>query len=473
MQPVRFLALAAALSALAAPALAANCSHYWGAEDGTVPAVTVPRPLGIKQGRVGDHVLTTILDPDGELYDATMSPNGAGAIAVTREPAEIVLFYGQSNASSGAQNNDIPPRAPDWSSFRSLTFNTSATIGLPQLLTEAQTSGIVALQQHATYTLFPAAQTAFALDRADRREGRCTPGRFFYTVWEGSQPAASFMSGSVHAKNLNFVAKRAVSALKEAGRPSRVTAIVFIQGEAGPWEAPEYSAALSTIAGTIPAEIAASAGQAERPELMIYQITQMDAQPGSNAWRGQLSVARQQVGRGLTLIGPRYQFPLRDVIHTGDLGRKMEGELTALVYEEVVRDDVVFTPLWPTLTKRQGAVIDIRFNLPGGPLAWDKTWIKPVENYGFRYTDDSSSAAIKSVSIVGADTVRITLDKEPTGAKPVISYAVSNEDEVDGWSSGRGQLVSPTTTPSALPATGEKAPVFVNHYAVRFEQSVP
>lgn len=80
-------------------------------------------------------------------------------------------------------------------------------------------------------------------------------------------------------------------------------------------------------------------------------------------------------------------------------------------------------PLSPRDITIAGRHIVAQFHVPTPPLVLDNTVHVPQANYGFGYTDDTSSAAIESVQVrPDGRSLLVTLDQEPTGTNPMLGY---------------------------------------------------
>jgi hypothetical protein len=127
-----------------------------------------------------------------------------------------------------------------------------------------------------------------------------------------------------------------------------------------------------------------------------------------------------------------------------------------------------FEPLHPHEVRGVGNRIVARFAVPASPLQWDTDWIQPVENYGFVVKDGADEVDIRSIRITASDTIEITVAKSlpPDGCR--LLYAMGPTKPANGWAGTRGQLFSPTSSPSLFHQSGFAIPDTVRHYCVRF-----
>jgi hypothetical protein len=283
------------------------------------------------------------------------------------------------------------------------------------------------------------------------------------------QPLSAFSKDTGPWQNLLTSLQASRLALDKAGFDSVLRALVFIQGEAGPYGRAVYRQALETLLDDLLPALKKEAAQTISPVVILVQTNK-----GSNSTIGSsnVEVAQWDVARGrpdCIMAGPSYQAPLIDNIHQSLIGRMVTGDLIALVYDLHIRRNLDFVPLHPASATRDGRFIRLAMNLPpeGQALQWDKDWVPASENYGFVYTDTDNSNAIDSVEIVGPAEILITLRDEPRGKSQTISYA-QGQSNVEGWGSARGQLISPTTQNSYYHGLGHPVPAFISHYCIRF-----
>ncbi len=419
----------------------------------------------------GNDFVASFRDPDGTAYDARQLRGTAGWLVESNAPLEGLLVYGQSNAgvsvatdADKALHRPLFPHTVVGSSLRFAGDEKSgpgpATASFADLYDPPQLIG------H-----YPATLDAYAAERVARDGGRAPTGLYAYTQSQGAQPITSFLRGGVNYETLVAEVRRATASAKLYKRNFLVRGIIWIQGESA---TSDYAAGLETLADTLVEDIMAITGQAVRPEFMIQQINTVDDKPGiTGVELDQVALARRRQGRGITLIGPMYQarFGAGDIIHVSDLGKMALADVAGLVFDRI-RRGLGFTPLWPVSAIRHGVTIDVKFAVPGNGLAFDTDLVPPTPNQGFNFWDDSRSAEIVSVAIASPDTVRITLDRVPTGPNPRIQYALGNDAVIDRFASGRGNLYSEDSAASVYQRLGYPVPAKVRHYSIRFEEPV-
>ncbi|MBV9929933.1 MAG: hypothetical protein JO013_03190 [Alphaproteobacteria bacterium] len=413
--------------------------------------------------------IATFRDDDGTTYDARQLKGTAGWLVESSAALDGLLVYGQSNAglSVATDTNKALHVAlfPHTVVGSSLGFYGEG----PATLSDAPAAFADLYDEPGLIGHFPATLDGYAAERVARDAGRAPTGLYVHTQFQGAQPIDSFVKGTANYQSLLADVRRTTATAKLYKRDFIVRGVVWIQGES---RTGDYAATLERLADDLAADIMAITGQAVRPELMIQQINTTDAEPGiTGVELDQLALARRRFGRGITLIGPMYQarFGAGDIIHVADIGKMALADVAGLVFDRVRRGSA-FTPLWPLSAIRSGVTIDVRFAVPGNGLAFDTDFMPPTPNQGFNYWDDSRSARVVSVAIIGADTVRLTLDQVPTGANPRVQYALGNDAVIDGYASGRGNLYSEDPARSVYQRLGYPVPAKVRHYAIRFEQ---
>lgn len=295
------------------------------------------------------------------------------------------------------------------------------------------------------------------------------------TDWYGGRPLDSFFEGSTNFANTIQAMTAAKSVAAAIGKGVESRWYVWIQGESGPADRTLYAEQLGSYVDSIRPAIARALEQSFEPTFAIVQTNAADrngAATTETQGSDLVALAQWDLSRskpGTLLAGPMYQAPMvvdsSDNIHSNGIGRMVLSDMLVDVFSK----GVSWKPLQPRQVTSRGRIIDVKFDVPAGALAWDTQWIKPAPNYGFSYRDDGASADIADVAIVSPDTVRITLTATPTGSNPRIAYAHGVVDgELDGWASARGQLISPTQRDSYFHGLGYPVPAKVNHYSVRF-----
>jgi hypothetical protein len=195
----------------------------------------------------------------------------------------------------------------------------------------------------------------------------------------------------------------------------------------------------------------------------------MKGTPTSAIPQAQLDASVKSHGK-IVLVGPKYHLSYaKDGVHLDPSGYRHMGEDYAKAYRKVVVEKGTWEPLRPVSVTREGAVITVKLVVPSPPLVIDTTLVSDPGHFGFEYTDAAaSSPKIKKVELAGDDSVKITLDREPTADDKRIRYAFTG---VKGQRSGpetgaRGNLRDSDATPS-------RHGYALYNWCVHFEEAVP
>lgn len=378
----------------------------------------------------------------------------------------IPICGGQSNAGGSSSGHVIESAIFP---HHALTFSSGNLISGPDLKEPADISGITSLDDSKSSGQTMVTTAAWSYVAAAAEGGRPIDSMFTFSVTEGGQPLDQFLLGTNNFSNLIAAIESAVNSLNKYEKELFIPCYTFAQGESG---GTDYYNNLGAYKSDVISGIKAAAGQELDPEFVLFQINSTDE---TSTWNGvethQYNFAKANAANGVTLAGPMYFTPLKDTIHASAEGRCMIGDVLADVYRTIIAGEK-FTPLWPISLVLSGNIITVVFNVPAGDLEFDQDWITGVANYGFTYIDDSSSANISSVAITASDTIEITLDAPPTGSNPKLQYAMNVDNTDDVWASGRGQLMSKTSTKSKFHEMGVSIPEHVRHYCVRFQEAL-
>jgi hypothetical protein len=403
-------------------------------------------------------------------YDVRRNGTSEPAVIQHYEPAIAVFVYGQSNAGYGGDDGGPELTAKVFPntcfSFASRITASGGAAVAPETLTGVRVLADIASEVNQ----LPATMAAFALESTTREnDGQVTPGIFTWTSWQGGQEITEFERDTTNWDNLFAGVSRIGPVMSPYGRTVDCPAVVYIQGEADA-ETVGYQALIEALADDLCPEVQTVMDLAVEPKFLLLQTNTSETAPTQRQPRlDQVAAARDNAR--INLAGPMYQCPLVDNIHQNVEGKMMQGEVMAEAIR-IIRRDGSFTPLWPVSAVRTGAVVDVEFAVPAGPLAFDADFVPAVSNEGFRYKDSTTSATISSVAILNSNTVRITLNTTPTGTGQAIEYAAPISTAATGFASGRGTLYSPSETPSLYARLGYSVPTFYRHYAVSFEQEI-
>jgi hypothetical protein len=291
---------------------------------------------------------------------------------------------------------------------------------------------------------------AHAIETLTLDHGGIGPRRLYNTTGRGAAPLMA-----------------ARQALLLGGSSTKLGPYIFVHGESGPNDE-RYEPMLSDF---IQDKQALLSHIFESPApFMLLQINEADdAGDHTPAALAQYSVARRM--DNVWLAGPMYQAPLFDRSHTTLPGRMMIAEMLAdsiLMLEETGR----WTPLWPIAVKRDRLTLRVSFAVPhGGKLAFDRDWVKPSTMEGFSVFDGSSEPpSVTAVTIASRSELDVQIDREPAEKKALLKYAWLGDLEDDGWSGGRGTLMTETGVASVYARLGFPVPPRIRHYCVRFAE---
>ncbi len=285
------------------------------------------------------------------------------------------------------------------------------------------------------------------------------------------------------------------------GRSYVVRAIANIHGESddigyslGHPEFPQagpadYGAALVQWQADLETTVKAVTNQTQPVPMFISQLSGWYRSQTSRVAQFQLDAHVAAPGK-VILIGPSYPYGINgnDCLHYTSDGSRRIGEYFGKVYTRVVLGGEKWEPVRPKTITRTDKVIEVKFFVPAPPLVIDTDNVQAAPNQGFTFTDDGG-AVITGVEISGPDTVKVTLDKTPTGAM-TLSYAQNQAHPsvpIDGFTPPNGTCVGPfdrtaggMSRPAgprgnihdsdATPAESDQAPLF--NWMVQFTSAV-
>lgn len=434
----------------------------------------------LSQGTVLQRAVVT--DSFGQTYPVvqpvTQTVAAANATALVQcDMAVLDLWYGQSNAGYGGVGNAslettklFPHHAVSFTAGRS-SSNPAATA--PSSLVD-----FFAAQNSSSAVPMGCVTSVFASRLLDMREGR---NRLFVgrADWQGAQPLETFEKGTQVYANALISVQGARDSLRKYGIGLKVV-VNFVQGENRATALEQYPAKLAGLIATMRADIRALTGA--EPAFVFWQTNSGDTSTGSFSEptaKYHRQVAEQFMGSSAVMAGPMYQLPISDDIHCNEIGRLMQGELLALIKQQIERTGT-FRPLMPAAASRSGAVVTLDLALPTGgkPVTLDSDWIGAIAagtaNAGFTFTDDSGAPpAIASVAVSGPAQIKVTLAAVPTGGNQKLRYGLDALDLTDdGFASCRGLVYSSSGVSSPFHERGRAVPADIRHYLIRCEVPV-
>lgn len=418
------------------------------------------------------------------IYEVIKSPDAP--MYLTRgngiAPLSYIPISGQSNSGQGG-NTGVQLSEEVFPFSSAMTYPVRQVYSL-DVLAPGSIQGFAPANDAGQGGQWPQTMMQFAIDsfrRGDDPNG-APPGTVSFTTWYGGQPLSAFVTGTNQFTNLVTASARIkVIASGQYKRQLHCPAYVFVQGESGPAGTSTYKAEFLAYANDVLPALQTALGAAQPPKMLISQTSTWVDVGFNGVEIAQLQASKERAD--IVLAGPMYQLPMGDdfvnpgdiQIHPSALGRMMHGEVLALAWMSVAETGD-FIPLQPTTISRSGSNIDINFALPeGNALAFDADWVLAPTGAnnpkGFTVLVGGSPVAISSVTLLDADTVRITC-ASPPGACTVRYAMTADTPEPGYWANSRGLLYSPSDRSSPFAALGYPIPTIIRHYAVKFELEV-
>lgn len=278
----------------------------------------------------------------------------------------------------------------------------------------------------------------------------------------GGAPFEAIRKGTRPWENMLHGVRRAV-----ALAPSGVTvdALHWRHGESQETASvAEYTAMINQAHADFIADVVPITGQAQPPVMVLQQIGRMEATGIAGVAAFKLDgpgYAVAEIARGADaskiVAAPQYVCEFGDVFHMvpSSYAFMASHAAKALRRHRLRR----WRPLQAIATAREGDAIDIAF--AGGWLDWggalclDTSWVTDPGQFGFVFRDGSQSARIQHVAVVDRATVRVRLDKVPTGEAMLlgIGFFASTELDEQGRTTGLRCCLR-DNDPAACPVTG-------------------
>ncbi len=289
---------------------------------------------------------------------------------------------------------------------------------------------------------------------------------------DGSMAYSNLKKGTaLYGKGMDQVAKAQSAALAQ-GYGYRVAAVTTVHGESDHLadNGPAYAGYLKEWQSDYDADCKALTGQAVDVPMFLCQMSSHTKYnsatsliPGAQLWAAENS-------RYHYLVCPKYFLTYSDGVHLNAQSYRHLGEYYGKALKRVLVEGVDWQPLTPVRIVREGVVITVDFHVPVPPLVFDTALVLAQANYGFEYTDDSSSALISSVVIADENTVTVTLSNLPTGLNQRLRYAYTGT--AGSWAgcnqagSARGNVRDSDSTPSLYGSN-------LYNWLVHFDHPVP
>ena len=221
-------------------------------------------------------------------------------------------------------------------------------------------------------------------------------------------------------------------------------------------------------------DIKAITGQTGTIPMFVAQSSAWTAPSYGDSWASSpfyaLADSLSNPGR-IILVTPEYFLPHNsaDGVHLTPTAFHQLAEYFAKAYNKVILSGSAWSPLRPTTIALSGSVITVNFTGNVGNLVLDTTLVSDPGNYGFTYSDSTSSASISSVALTSATTVQVTLNQAPTGSSQMLGYANNGTlGNFGGPTTGpRGCLRDSDATPDLFSTT----PLY--NWCVHFNYAIP
>lgn len=240
-------------------------------------------------------------------------------------------------------------------------------------------------------------------------------GRGITSLWKGSTYYANSITAVTAAK----------AECDAKGYAYRVPLVDWVQGENDRAAAAGvYYGRLLQLQSDYQTDIQAITGQSQGVPLLLDQISNWTAYGDveSNVPLEQLQVALDYPDR-FVCAGPKYWAQTSsDGIHLPEANSMRLGAMHARAAMAIINGGA-WLPTHCLSAVRDGLEVTLKFHTPHGPLVIDKVNVADPGNLGIRWIDDTATAAISSVKLLGDNTVVVTLSALPTGANPKIGIA--------------------------------------------------
>lgn len=247
----------------------------------------------------------------------------------------------------------------------------------------------------------------------------------------GARTISQLSKGSDHFTRMVTQATYGRDLSNAAGKTHAVQAVTWTQGESdyiSRTTRSAYATALNTLISDINTDLKAVTGQTKNIPLISYQISSHIYYGGQTSATADpyiaLAISDVEESNPLCVIAtPMYQFSYWAGGHIIAESTRWLGAYYGLAYKRVIINQEDWKPLKPIASVRQSNFVEIRFNVPEGPIVFDTTQIAAQPDYGFQLVDASNNAiSISSIDIIDVDRIRITAATTiPSGAK--VRYA--------------------------------------------------
>lgn len=444
-------------------------------ESASVDWLIFPHPVSDIQGILvgnlangtGFDFRVSTINADGQSAPTTVQAVTpfAGAIHIANNQ---IISTGQSLATA---YNAFPPLTTS-QPFSNLMLNSWGDLLIP--LVETTTGGYPGAETMSS--ALANALTHFATPQIDDYTSivslNALPGPYL-DLQQGTPTYASALACVTQAKLLSLLANKTLIA-------PVVTTIHGESDEVIGTTVQQYEDYLVEWQSDYEADIRNITGQAEPVRLFTDQVSSW---PRLGFATPRIALAQYRAAKNhpdnIILVAPKYILDYADGYHLRNYSERRLGEYYAKVYKHIIIDGESWQPLLPASITISENVINATFHVPVQPIMFDTVAVSGQVNYGFEYNDDSNSASITNVQIIGPDIVEITLSEIPTGANPRLRYAYTGT--IGAWSgaqstegSARGNLRDSDMTQAFYQDGNVPASmgIYLHNWAMTFDEPI-
>lgn len=282
---------------------------------------------------------------------------------------------------------------------------------------------------------------------------------FGSTGGRGGMSAAQLSKGGAYYTEMLAMVTNALTLCAAAGKSYGVAAMPYTHGEAdiaNKTGRATYKTLVKAIAANFLADAVALTKQDYPPPFVMAQVaSQMHYYDADNSvgFRPEIALGQRELAAendAIFCAFPRYIFPYFDNVHHNALGYEAVGRYFGRAIAQIwdARRKGVARPTIALDLKSavwQGNLIDLQFNVPVAPLAFDAITTTTATNQGFDlWAADGSTLidTIAGVAIAGPDRVLVTLSATPpAGARLSYGFGRPGVTTTSGPATGaRGNL---------------------------------
>ncbi len=241
----------------------------------------------------------------------------------------------------------------------------------------------------------------------------------------GARKISELSKGSIFYDTILIQTQAAKDISQGLGIPHQVSFMTFMQGESNytnpPMPAITYATALSKLINDLNTDVSEITNQLTSFPLINYQIASHRFYSKTIPTVALGHLLASKIDSNIHLAVPMYIFDYVDNLHTDNQSNRQIGNYFARTYKRVAIDNLDWKPLRPSTVDWQVKTVDIKFDVPVGPIVFDTSWVSAEVNQGFDIWNSDFSLMldiIQSVTVVEQDTVRISMSMEP----PIGSY---------------------------------------------------